>query len=331
MKVLIIGGNRFVGSLLAWRLCARGDEVTLLNRGNLPDPFGTRVERLRADRTSPEFTRALEGRRFDATVDFAAYEARDVRTLVDCVGERAGHYVFIGSGQVYLVREAVPVPSREGDYDGPLLARPDDPSELHEWEYGVKKRACEDVLVEAGKQGFRGTRIRLPMVNGERDYLRRIEGYLWRILDGGPVLLPDGGEERARHVYGLDAAQGVAQLLGDERTVGQAYNLCQEEIPSVFDVVGMLIERLGADDRRVTVARDRLGELPPSEVSPFSHRWMSCMDPSRARRELGFTHRPLGVYLSSIVSAFLAFTPAEPPPGYRHRSLELALARTLRL
>jgi nucleoside-diphosphate-sugar epimerase len=40
MKVLVIGGNRFVGIDLTLRLLARGIKVTLLNRGTLPDPFG---------------------------------------------------------------------------------------------------------------------------------------------------------------------------------------------------------------------------------------------------------------------------------------------------
>src|ERR687887_636556 len=117
MDVLIIGGTRFVGYLVAWRLLARGDRVTLFNRGNLPDPFGDRVRRIRGDRKRRDFPRLLEGRRFDATVDFA-------------------------------------VPSRESDYDGPLLPHPRDPDELAEWEYGANKRACEDLLADAAKNRF---------------------------------------------------------------------------------------------------------------------------------------------------------------------------------
>ena len=52
MDVLVIGGNRFVGPLLVWRLLARGDRVTVLHRGSLGDSFGERVERLRGDRTT---------------------------------------------------------------------------------------------------------------------------------------------------------------------------------------------------------------------------------------------------------------------------------------
>jgi nucleoside-diphosphate-sugar epimerase len=328
MDVLVIGGNRFVGYLVVWRLLARGDRVTVFNRGTRPDPFGDRVERVRGDRNRSDFPRLLEGRRFDATVDFAAYKSQDVGAVIEGMGERAGHYVFISTGQVYLVRQDCPTPSREADYDGPLLPRPHDPAELPEWEYGVNKRACEDLLAEASGR-LPSTRLRIPMVNGERDHYRRIETYLWRILDGGPVLLPDGGSEVTRHVYGLDVAAAIVTLLHDERTYGQAFNLCQQEIATVFDLLGMLIERAGAPDNRVEVPRDRLDGLPAKEISPFSHRWMSLLDPSLAQRELGFRHRPLGVYLSSIVASFLSHPSLEPPPNYVHRPAELELARRL--
>jgi nucleoside-diphosphate-sugar epimerase len=118
--ILIIGGTRFVGYQLAWRLLAAGHWVTLLNRGTRPDPFGDRVERLTADRSTPEFARTLIGRTFDAAVDFAAYTGDDARGAIETLGQdRVGHYILISTGQVYLVRDRCPgarqllrVPSR---------------------------------------------------------------------------------------------------------------------------------------------------------------------------------------------------------------------------
>src|SRR5206468_1948091 len=73
MHVLVIGGTRFVGYELVWRLLAAGHRVSLFNRGRLADPFGPRVERLRGDRATEDFPRLLAGRAFDPAVDFAAY------------------------------------------------------------------------------------------------------------------------------------------------------------------------------------------------------------------------------------------------------------------
>ncbi len=189
VHVLIIGGNRFVGRFLAWRLLARGDRVTLLNRGRLADPFGDRVERLVADRTSPDLERLVAGRTFDAVVDLAAFTGEDGRRAAEILRGRTRHHVMVSTGQVYLVREGCPhparEPAREEDYDGPVMARPADPADVEDWEYGIGKRACEDALAAAARDGFPATRVRIPMVNGPLDYFRRIEGYLWRLVPGG--------------------------------------------------------------------------------------------------------------------------------------------------
>jgi nucleoside-diphosphate-sugar epimerase len=116
MDLLIIGGTRFVGYQLAWRLIAGGHRVTLLNRGTRPDPFGRRVERLIADRSTSEFAAVLAGRRFDAVIDFAVDNGSDARTAVEVLGqERVGHYLLVSTGQVYLVRQNCPVPASEVD------------------------------------------------------------------------------------------------------------------------------------------------------------------------------------------------------------------------
>jgi nucleoside-diphosphate-sugar epimerase len=304
--------------------------VTLFNRGTLPDAFGDRVERLRGDRTTADFERLLAGRSFDGAVDFAAYDAADGRRAAEVLGGRVGHYVVVSTGQVYLVREGCPRPAREGDYDGPLMTEPSDPFDEGQWDYGVKKRALEDALVEAWETSrFPATRLRIPMVNGERDHFRRLERYLWRMLDGGPVLLPGGGDRVTRHVYSGSVVKAILALLGRAETHGQAYNLTQDETPTLRELLTLVAERLGAATRLVDVPAERVlsAGLDPLVLSPFSGRWMSFLDPSRAREELGFRHEPLRSYLDKIVTTFLAHPPAETPPGYESRSAEIALAR----
>jgi nucleoside-diphosphate-sugar epimerase len=324
MHVLVIGGTRFVGYLLVWRLLARGDRITLLNRGSTPDPFGDRVERLRGDRTAGDLARLVAGRSFDAVVDFAAYVGRDVEECIATL--ETAHYIFISTGQVYLVREGAPRPSRESDYAGQVRARPTDPDDLANWEYGVGKRACEDALIAA--KSFASTRIRIPIVNGERDHSRRLEEYLWRILDGGPVLLPDGGAHRVRHVYGMDVAAAIAGLLGERRTFGEAFNFANEETPTLVELVSLLARELGAPVRTtsVPVAKILAAGLTPRQISPFSSAWQSFLDPSRAKAELAWRPTPLETQMKAIVASFLANPPSAPPEGYATRREELALA-----
>jgi len=303
--------------------------VTLFNRGTLPDTLGDRVERLRGDRTTADFERLLAGRSFDAAVDFAAYDGTDGRRAAEVLGGRVSHYVVISTGQVYLVREGCPRPAREADYDGPVMPEPADAFDRGQWDYGVKKRALEDALARAwATSRFASTRLRIPMVSGERDHFRRLERYLWRMLDGGPVLLPGGGDRVTRHVYSGSVVRAILALLGRSETFGRAYNLAQDETPTLRELLTLVAERLSARVRLVDVPSERIraASLDPLALSPFSGQWMSFLDPARARAELGFRHEPLGSYLDKIVTSFLAHPPADPPPGYEHRDAERAVA-----
>ncbi len=330
MNILIIGGTRFVGYQLTWRLVAAGHQVTILNRGTHPDPFGKRVERLVADRSSPRFANVLNSRSFDACIDFAAYNGADARGVVATLGEgRVGHYILVSTGQVYLVRQDCPKPASEVDYDGPLIPRPLHPDDDAEWSYGIGKRDAEETLVEAwANSGFPSTRLRIPMVNGERDHFRRVESYLWRILDGGPVILPDGGMQPIRHVYSGAVVRAICGLLGDSASFGQVYNLAQDETPTLAELVSLLADLLGALPRLAPIpsAAIELVGLDPQAISPFSGSWMSFLDPSKAKQELGFRHDPLQSYLEKVVSVFLNAPPDKPPANYANRSAELALA-----
>src|SRR5204863_7526420 len=140
-------------------------------------------------------------------------------------------------------------------------------------------------------------------VNGARDFYRRMEGYLYRILDGGPLILPGGGGHRVRHVYGPDVAAMIAAVLCKQETFGCAYNLAQDEMPLLADLLAKMSNLLGAKLSTVDVPREEVlrAGLEPVLISPFSGTWMSELDPTRAKIELGFAHCPLDQYLRVIV------------------------------
>ncbi|MCL2518024.1 MAG: NAD-dependent epimerase/dehydratase family protein [Oscillospiraceae bacterium] len=52
MKILVIGGTRFMGKHLVRSLIADGHDVTIATRGITPDNFGPTVNRVVIDRTN---------------------------------------------------------------------------------------------------------------------------------------------------------------------------------------------------------------------------------------------------------------------------------------
>lgn len=327
MRVLIIGGNRFLGLDLGLRLLAQGHQVALLNRGNLPDPFGGRVERLRADRGTDEFDRVLAGRSYDAIVDFALFDGPQAERTVRVLASHGGPYILISTGQVYLVREGYRPPAREEDYAGPLLPRPTGQRDLDNWTYGIEKRQAEEIVAASSLRGYS---LRLPMVHGLRDYRARVQSLLWRVLDGGPLLVANAGAP-VRHVYGPAVTRLIERLLSDASPKPGAWNLAQAETLSVREVIERIAFRVGVVPKIVEVEHRLLEQrgLDPVEACAFSGKWMSCLDASRASAELGFTHEPFEVYLNGMVDALLAQWSDAPVEFMAQRPLELAAARDL--
>lgn len=304
MRVLCVGGSRFMGPLLVPRLLARGDQVTTFRRGT---DYGHRplpgVEDLRGDRTDDTFDTALRDRTFDAVVDFAAYEAPDVERLARVLGGRVGQYLLVSTGQVYLVREGLARPYREQDYDGPTIPAPDG-DDRGSWDYGMGKRACEDAT---RRLGLPFTTLRIPIVHGLGDPEHRLLAYVERILDGGPILLPEGGRHAIRHVFADTVATTILAVLGAEGAIGQAFNQTHDETPTLLEVVTRLGALLGRapDVRDVSVEQLVAAGLAPRDVSPLSSRWSSFLDPAKIRA-FGVGHPPVDTMLAAVVHAYLS-------------------------
>jgi len=245
------------------------------------------------------------------------------------VARRVGRYVFLSTGQVYLVRVGVARPFKEEDYAGPVMEEPEK-ANLYEhgsWLYGVEKRAAEDVFARAWEQhGFPYTSLRLPIVNSERDHYDRLYGYFLRLQDGGPIVVPQEEGLPLRHVYGEDVTQAILRAAAAETGKGRAYNIGQDETHSLEQFLELLAEAMKRPlelKRRPREELERAGLLP--DCSPFSGRWMSSLENTRSKRELLMTYTPVREYLKKLVEYFQA-APAREIDGYRQREKELRVA-----
>ena len=330
--VLLIGGTRNMGYYLARDLFEAGHRVTLLNRGLSTDDLPDGIARLRADRTDPEqMKRALLAKSFDVVVDFVLFRGVEAETIVELLRDNVGHYVFISSGQVYLVREGIDRPFREEDYDGRLMPAPKDITYAYEeWLYGMGKRECEDTLATAWEEtGFPYTSLRLPMVNSPRDPLNRLYNYYLRLKDGGPILAPRTPNHPLNHVYAGDVVRAVESLIERGEGQGHVYNIAQDETLPLEDFLGIMADIMNVPAPEVVrfprSELDANGFLP--DCSPFSDRWMSALDNARSKTELGLRYTPLADYLPSIIAHYRD-SPPQPPASYRRRRAEIGMAKS---
>lgn len=332
MRTLLLGATGLIGQPLCEALVARGDDVTVLSRRSTAVPAGARA--IEADRYDRESLRALEGQRFDLTVDLLAYTAEHVAQLFSVSRFAPGRVVMMSTGQVYLVTEREP-PFREEDFDAPVIAEPEpDTRAWHNWKYGVEKRQAEQALRRAASErGIEAIAMRVPVVQGELDGQRtqRLWAWIERILDGGPVLLPEGGEQRLRFVYAGDIARAVLSL--SERPTWEGVTALNVAMPNEC-TLRSFVERVAACLERspewVEVSGEQLdaAEIPRDFISYWG-RYFSRPDPTMAIERFGLSPRNEDEWLASVVRAHLhgATKAQRSHDGYAHREREIALAR----
>ncbi len=329
--ILLVGGSGFIGRHLARGLRGLGHAVTVLSRGRLaPVPGATMLP---ADRDDPAaVAAALGGRRFALAVDFGAYDAPDLAWLAAVPAGSLGRVLMISTGQVYLVGEGGAPPYVEDDDALPLRAEPAAGSADHpQWRYGAGKRRAEAALRARGEAlGIATTALRLPIVQGEDDRSLRLWAYLERMLDGGPIVLPDGGERPARFLDVADLAPVVARIAAGPAPRRFAYNLAQPDTPTLREFLDRVARAAGVETRFVAASWERCGAAGlPDGFLPYAGRWASQLDPARAVAELGFSGTPSDTYVPRIVRWTLAHRPAASDEGYAHRAREVELAARL--
>lgn len=329
-SLLILGGTRNLGRLVVEEFLAAGWSVTTVNRGVTADLLPAAVERRHADRSDRAAWRAVLARgTWDLVVDLTCYSARDAGEIAVLLGGRVGRYVFIGTGQVYLVHAGSPRPAAEVDAAGPLVPEPVAGTRDHaNWTYGVEKWAAEEQLRAAwDRDRFPVTILRLPMIHSPYDHYERLANYFWRLTDGGPILVPEGNALPIRHVYALDIVRVLLQLGRSTAGIGGTFNLAHDETLFLEAALEVLAAIAGTPLRIRRVPRTILdtARLLPA-CSPFSDPWMSALDNTRARRELGFQPTPVRTAWHTLGETLLGDPRRAPPAGYAQRARELAVA-----
>lgn len=291
MRVLVIGGTRFIGPAVATRLHEPGHQVVVFHRGQTEAELPPAIHHIHGDRRRlPDF--ADELRRFgpEVVLDMAAYTEQEARTVVDTFRGLARRLVVISSQDVYRAYgrfhgsepgPAEPVPLTE---EAPLRERL--------YPYRGQGRGLDDyekILVEqaAASPDLPSTVLRLPMVYGERDQQHRLFPELKRMDDGRPAILLEESLARWRWTRGYleNVAAAIALAATDERAAGRAYNVGEEEALTYADWV-RAIGRAAGWAGEVVVVPD--GRLPLQLRPPGDYAQHLVADSSRIRHELGY-------------------------------------------
>ena len=223
MKLLVLGGTRFLGRHLVEAAKARGHAVTLFNRGRTAPGLFAGVEELRGEREGD--LAPLRGRAWDAVVDTCGYLPRLVRRSAQRLADAVGHYVFVSSISVYADAAAPAL-----DEDAPRARLPAADCEDIAAHYGALKAACEDEVTACF--GARALLIRPGLIVGPHDPSGRFTYWVRRVARGGDVLAPASPECPVQFIDVRDLAAWIVDLI--ERGAGGAFNASGPAEPLTF-------------------------------------------------------------------------------------------------
>jgi 2'-hydroxyisoflavone reductase len=297
VRLLLLGGPKFVGRAVTDAALSRGHELTFFNRGTTNPELYPEVERLVGDRTND--LSALDGRTWDAVVDTCGYLPRVVEASARALADTS-LYCFISTLSVYA---DFSTPADEDSPTGELGDLPDD--EITEESYGPLKALCEDAVRR--EFGERALVVRPGLIVGPHDPTGRFTYWPHRVARGGEVLAPAPPDRRVQFIDVCDLAEWVVALC--EARVAGTFNATNEGV-AWGELLGTCEEAAEADARFTWVSDEFLLE---HEVGEWMELPMWVASP-----ELAALHEAV---VERAVAAGLRF---RPPAETVRATLELA-------
>jgi 2'-hydroxyisoflavone reductase len=297
MKILILGGKRFLGIALVEAMLKAGHIPTLFNRGvTNPDLFPD-VQNLIGDRDGD--LSAFKWRKWDAVIDTSGFLPGVVRESAKALSKKALTYVFISTVSVYRDFRN---PDIHEDYPLAQLEDPEEKDYTGE-AYGPLKALCEYEI----QQNFPGrvAVVRPGLIVGPNDPTDRFTYWPWRVSLGGKVLAPAPPSANLQFIDVRDLADFILKLI--EREQEGVFNVTGPKKPATFGSL-LVACREAAESNAGFSWVDELFLLSEG-VKPWSDLplWVPNTDPEFA----GFYN----INNDKAVKAGLTFTPLSETVG----------------
>lgn len=232
MKILILGGTRFLGKALVEEGLKRGHEITLFNRGNNKEAF-SEVEQLIGDRDGD--VSQLENRKWDVVMDTCGFAPNQINKIASVLGNSIEHYTYISSISVY--KDWIPLNISE-DYH--LQSMPSDrlkdveEGRISPYEHYGALKVLSELEAEKYWPG-RVLHIRAGQLVGPFDYTDRLPYWVQRVAAGGKILVPGRPDRPIQLIDVKDIATWVFEMAekrkaGTFNVTGPDYELTMEEL-----------------------------------------------------------------------------------------------------
>ena len=287
MRILVLGGTRFLGRAIVDEAVRRGCDVTTFTRGMSGSPRPG-AEALHGDRTKPADLEIIRGRDWDAVLDTGQQSPAQIGLTARAVAEHTGHYIYVSSLRVYRDWPTAPV-----DEESPL--RDCSAEAAGDVTYPERKAGAERA-VEAAVPG-RALFVRAGMILGPHEDLGRLPWWLSRIARGDRFVAP-GAPDRplpvtdARDLAGWALDSARRRIPGAVNVPGSPGTTMEELLAACAASTGSSAEPYWVDDAALLAAGVQPWNELPGRSPPGLYGGVGAEAGERAAMT-GMHHRPL--------------------------------------
>ena len=323
MRILLIGGNGFIGSPLTSELRDSGHSVAIFHRSADKSP-DKNVVRIQGDRNRlSDHLEQIQRFSPEVIVDLILSSGEQARQLISTSRKVARRVIAISSMDVYrawgVVRQSEPgpleaLPLTEGS---PLRTnRQLYPPEtvkmmqsIFSWvDKHYDKIAVEEAILNSAE--ISGTVLRLPMVYGPGDPLHRFFPLLKRFDDGrSSILLADDlAGWRGPRGYVENIAHAIALAATSSQAAGRVYNVCQEPTLSELAWQTKIATQAHWSGEFVVLPREK---TPTHLLQPGNAAQHIVASSERIRADLRYTEL---VDIDEAIRRTIVWEQSNPPP-----------------
>lgn len=294
MKVLVIGGTKFIGAFAAKFLLSKGHEVVLFHRKKTNNAIINGVNHIYGDFERFE-KKITEIKKFnpDIVLDMIARTEEHANKLVDlCNKINCKKVVVISSGDVYRAYENI-IGITKGNIQHVPIKEDDELRTIYfplkNFNLGKAADEYEKMLVEKAIAknctNSAWSILRFSAIYGRYDYQMRMFEYIKPMADKRPYILIDEGlaEWVESKCYVENAAQAIVKAIENDNANGNIFNVGEHAPISELKWIEKIAKIMNWKGKIIKMPSGRL--LDHSEFNT-EQNWV--MDTSKIRKKLDY-------------------------------------------
>ena len=252
MKILVMGGTRFVGKSLVSKLLNQNHDIDIFTRGNKSNPDNTNL--IKGDINDIECILKLKNKKYDVIFDISGREVEQTKLLIEKLEDSFYRYIYVSSAGDYKDNYELPLSE-----DSPL-----DTNSRHKGKFET-----ENWLVEK-KIPF--TSFRPTYIYGPGNYNKIENWFFERLFHLKSIPIPTDGSLITQLGHVSDLSDVMIKCLDFENSKNSIYNCSGEKGVTIKGLIYMCAEVCGLNKNDISLNRFDFEKLDPKSRKGFPIR-----------------------------------------------------------